>query len=121
MTAWIFITARNLRIDRLRKEFNWCEFSDGIMPPLPSDEISQDNALGARERQIRVRAVLEELGPEQRQIIELAYIEGLSHRQISERLSIPLATTKSHMRLAYQKVLGALDELRKHDDRAELR
>ena len=44
--------------------------------------------------------------------IKLAYIEGLSHSQIAERLSIPLGTVKSRMRLAYQKVRVALEDIR---------
>ena len=112
VSAWIFTIARNLRIDRLRREFNWGELSDEVLASRPSNEIAQDDALDLSERQDRVRAVLGDLGPEQRQIIELAYIEGLSHSQIAERLSIPLGTVKSRMRLAYQKVRGALEDLR---------
>ena len=112
VNGWIFTIARNLRIDRLRKEVNWHELSDEMLQALPSEDIAQDDALEAQERQKRVRAVLQELGPEQREIIELAYIEGLSHSQIGERLGLPLGTVKSRMRLAYQKVRVALEDLR---------
>jgi RNA polymerase sigma-70 factor, ECF subfamily len=112
VNGWIFTIARNLRIDRLRKEFNWLELSDEMLQALPSDDIAQDDALASRERQERVRVVLKDLGPEQRQIIELAYIEGFSHSQIAERLGLPLGTVKSRMRLAYQKVRVALEDLR---------
>jgi RNA polymerase sigma-70 factor, ECF subfamily len=111
-SAWIFTIARNLRIDRLRREFNWHELSDDMMQSLPSDDVAPDEAVAAIERQSKVRAVLAELNPEQRQIVTLAYIDGLSHSQIAERLSIPLGTVKSRMRLAYQKVRAALEDLR---------
>lgn len=112
VSAWIFTIARNLRIDRLRKEFNWSELSDELMQTLPSGEIAQDDAVAELEMQARVRRVLDGLAPEQREIVKLSYIDGLSHSQIAERLGIPLGTVKSRMRLAYQKVRPALEDLR---------
>lgn len=111
-SAWIFTIARNLRIDRLRREMNWQELSDEMVQSVPSDETAPDEALADRQAQERVRAVLAELGPEQREIVTLAYIDGLSHGQIADRLGIPLGTVKSRMRLAYQKVRARLEDLR---------
>lgn len=42
----------------------------------------------------------------------LAFIEGLPHSEIAERLSLPLGTVKSRIRLAYGKLRDALEELR---------
>ena len=112
VATWIFTIARNLRIDRLRKEFAWQELSNEIAETLPSDQIAPDEAVAERQRQIRVRAVLADLTPEQSEVVTLAYVEGLSHSEIAERLSLPLGTVKSRMRLAYQKVRTGLEDLR---------
>ena len=53
-----------------------------------------------------------EVGPEQREVVTLAYIEGLSHSEIAQRLALPLGTVKSRMRLAYQKVRMGLEDLK---------
>lgn len=111
LSTWIFTIARNLRIDRLRKEVAWQELSDTIVETLPSEDMAPDDAASDRQREKRVQAVLQSLSPEQRQVVELAYIEGLSHSDIAVRLSLPLGTVKSRMRLAYQKVRTALKDL----------
>ena len=110
--AWIFTIARNLRIDRVRREVAWQELPEGQAEARPSDEIAPDDAVGVRQRQARVQVVLAELPALQRQIVTLAFIDGLSHGEIAEKLSIPLGTVKSRMRLAYQKMRDALEDLK---------
>ncbi len=47
----------------------------------------------------RVRDCLDSLSPDQREVIELAYFEGLTQSEISDHSGIPLGTVKSRMRL----------------------
>ena len=111
VATWIFTIARNLRIDRLRREFAWQELSDEIAETLPSDQIAPDEAVASGQREVRVRAVLGALSPDQREVVVLSYVEGLSHAEIAQKLSLPLGTVKSRMRLAYQKVRLGLEDL----------
>jgi RNA polymerase sigma-70 factor, ECF subfamily len=106
-TTWIFTIARNLRIDRLRREVAWQPLPENAdeepsLDPLPDDELE------LRERRDKVRLALASLPEDQSEVIVLSYIEGLSHSEIAERLGLPLGTVKSRMRLAYQKVRDAL-------------
>jgi RNA polymerase sigma-70 factor (ECF subfamily) len=107
--TWIFAIARNLRIDRLRREVPWQELPQAH--EQAADEAPADELLTAKERQAQVRAALAELPPEQREIVVLSYIEGLSHGAIAARLGLPLGTVKSRMRIAYQKIRTALEDL----------
>jgi RNA polymerase sigma-70 factor (ECF subfamily) len=110
MTTWVFAIARNLRIDRLRREVPWQELPEGRMAEASSEPLP-DEAVAEKERQERVQAALAELPPEQKEVVSLAYLEGLSHSEIAERLGVPLGTVKSRMRIAYQKIRQALDSL----------
>jgi RNA polymerase sigma-70 factor (ECF subfamily) len=110
MTTWVFTIARNLRIDRLRREVPWQELPEGRLAeasgePLPDEELAE------KERQQRVQAALAELPAEQREVVSLAYLEGLSHSEIAGRLGVPLGTVKSRMRIAYQKIRQAVETL----------
>ena len=68
--------------------------------------------MSEREREARVRAALAELPPEQHEVVALSYLDGLSHGEIAARLGLPLGTVKSRMRMAYQRVRTALEDLK---------
>lgn len=110
MTTWVFAIARNLRIDRLRREVPWQELPEWRLAE-PSSEAQPDEAFAEKQRQLRVQAALAELPQDQREVVALAYLEGLTHSEIAARLGLPLGTVKSRMRIAYQKVRAALGDL----------
>ena len=109
--TWIFAIARNLRIDRLRREVPWQELPEDRLEGAASEALP-DEALAEKERQVRVRAALASLPPEQQEVVTLSYLEGLSHGEIAARLGLPLGTVKSRMRIAYQKIRAGLEDLR---------
>jgi RNA polymerase sigma-70 factor (ECF subfamily) len=110
--TWIFTIARNLRIDRLRREVPWQELPEKHRERAAGDAALPDEALAEKERQARIHAMLASLPPDQQQVVTLSYLEGLSHGEIAERLKLPLGTVKSRMRIAYQKIRVGLEDLR---------
>ncbi|MEO8456693.1 MAG: sigma-70 family RNA polymerase sigma factor [Chloroflexota bacterium] len=55
-----------------------------------------------------VRTALTGLPEEQRAVVDMAYYKGMTHVEIAEKLSLPLGTVKSRMRLALDKIRIAL-------------
>jgi len=55
-----------------------------------------------------VRESLKSLPAEQRQAIEMAYFEGMTHVEIAEKLELPLGTVKSRLRLGLEKLRSTL-------------
>lgn len=55
----------------------------------------------------RVRESVTGLSDDQRQVIEMAYFNGLTHREISEQTGVPIGTVKSRLRLGMAKLRTA--------------
>ena len=109
-STWIYTIARNLRIDRIRRETPWQELPEGHNEEA-SDDPAPDEQVSGRERQARVQDALTTLPKDQYDVVALSYLEGLSHSEIAERLDLPLGTVKSRMRLAYQKLRESVEDL----------
>jgi len=109
-STWVFTIARNLRIDRLRRNTVWQEFG-AEAEERPSEDDSPYDELQREQQREHVTEALTTLTSDQYEVVKLAYIEGLTHTEISEQLGVPLGTVKSRMRLAYGKIRERLGDL----------
>jgi RNA polymerase sigma-70 factor, ECF subfamily len=98
VAAWLVTVARSRAIDRVRSlgSRQRAETAAGAVPSPPSEDASAGATRG--QMRDRIGAALEGLPPPVRQVLELAYFEGLSQSEISTRLSVPLGTVKSWTR-----------------------
>ena len=107
VATWIYTIARNRRIDHARRANRpEPDPDDPQFQPDPEPDPARQFADGARDE--TVRAALEALAPEQREIVHLSFFAGLSHGEIAAHLQLPLGTIKSRLRLSFARLRGEL-------------
>jgi RNA polymerase sigma-70 factor, ECF subfamily len=102
---WLLAVARNRAIDYLRsaggRERNALELEEVDHPSLYTD---MERDILASDKARMIRAALEKLAPKQREVIELAYFEGLTQTEMAERMGQPLGTVKTWVRTALKNL-----------------
>jgi len=106
---WLLAVARNRAIDYLRsaggRERNALEFEETDHPALYVD---MERDILSSDKARRVKTAVEKLSPHQREVIELAYFEGLSQTEMAERMGQPLGTVKTWVRAALKNLRDEL-------------
>lgn len=97
--AYLLLLTRSMAINRLQKRRNrwqlvqrWSEQLFPSVVPGPHDHAEAENLAE------RVRTALASIPASQREVLEMAYYEGLSQSAIGERLQVPLGTVKTRAR-----------------------
>ena len=104
--AWLLMRVRSRGIDRLRaldtaRRHGLTQREEApLVSPPPGPDVEADHRRASR--------ALALLGDAQRVVLEAAYFEGLTHREIAERLGIPIGTVKSRLSAALARLQGAL-------------
>ena len=109
--AWLLNMARSRAIDRLRARRVRPEGApvaiDVVMETMSAPGDLAGDVLAGEDAAI-LRRELAALPLLQRMAIELAYFEGLSHREVAERLGEPLGTVKTRIRMGLLRLREAL-------------
>jgi RNA polymerase sigma-70 factor (ECF subfamily) len=109
--SWLLTIVHHCAIDLLRRRAG--------APPVVAglDEMAERRSVpdawsevSGRIESDRVRTAVETLPGEQRRAIEMAFFDGLTHREIAERDGLPLGTVKGRLRLGLKRLSGILAE-----------
>jgi len=110
--SWVLSVVHNRAIDAMRRVGSKTGRDvpdEGIADRLPAAERTEAE-VERRDDVRQVRTALDELPPDQRRVIELAYFGGFTHSQIAEMLDLPPGTVKGRMRLGLTKMRYVLGE-----------
>lgn len=97
--TWMLNLARNTAIDKLRSKG---EIMQGKIQTGEDIVYKQEQGLKTEQQTdtIGLKAIVAEMQPEHKTIVELAYFKGYTLDEISKALDIPLGTVKTRMRKA---------------------
>jgi RNA polymerase sigma-70 factor, ECF subfamily len=105
VTTWLYTIARNRAVELLRRHAARpaelrAELELGDESPDPADLV------GEADRAQQIAEAMAELPEAQLAVLRLAYFDGLTHVEISERLGLPLGTVKGRLRLSLERLRG---------------
>jgi RNA polymerase sigma-70 factor, ECF subfamily len=118
LLPWLFRITRNRAIDRIRSRRRQQAKARRLVahgalgsPSVPAKEPDEAARPGWHVHE-SVHAALRQLPPDQLQVVQMAYFEGLTHSEIATGLGIPLGTVKTRLRLAFDKLRSGLASLK---------
>ena len=101
VAGWVFQIARNRKIDIIRRERR--PVPEDLSEPT-IDEADGEQIVALEQEAAKLRAALSALSPEQRSVVERAYIGDLTHAEIQAETGLPLGTIKSRIRLGIERL-----------------
>ena len=103
------------REERIRSRQERASNLEPVAVEDPAEGVA--DAADLADRRTEVRAALDTLPPEQRQVLEMAYYGGKTQVQIAEEIEIPIGTVKTRTLAAMRKLRVILDRTTaSHDD-----
>jgi RNA polymerase sigma-70 factor (ECF subfamily) len=111
VTAWLVMLARSRALDRVRSKGSRSKHETALPEsyqfhdPAATPEKSAEFNL----RRSRIATALNSLPLEQRELVQLAFFDGLSHSELAEKLGQPLGTVKTRIRSGILKLREQLE------------
>lgn len=117
-TTFIAMIARRRLIDRMRKRSRQPgidSLEDILAEPFENKDLEMQVSIEAKE----AAQAMKSLRVEQRQILHLSIVQGLSHQEIADALSMPLGTVKTHARRGLMQIREILSSGDNSEDTKE--
>jgi RNA polymerase sigma-70 factor (ECF subfamily) len=114
LSTWIFTIARNLRVDRHRRDGAAADHETALAEEheqIPSGAATAEELLNTARRERSVRLALARLPADEATLVRLSFYDDQPHAQIASELQIPLGTVKSRMRRAIAHLRRLLDTI----------
>ena len=115
--GWMVTLTRRRAIDALRKKQAYARAEERLQAeperqPLAWVENATEKDIEAGDTRVLMAKVINSLPEAQQQVIELAFFQGMSQREIAFHTNVPLGTVKTRLELGLKKIYDRLKELR---------
>lgn len=108
---WLATIARRTAIDLHRREARRATTALEHEADRPA-AVDVATVVGRSFEVWEVRRAVDELPDDERAVVRLQHLEGLTHAEVAERLNVPLGTVKSRSHRAHQRLAAGLGHLR---------
>jgi RNA polymerase sigma-70 factor (ECF subfamily) len=108
--SYLMTIVHNKTIDRLRRKGRRPEAALEFAESVPDNSEDLAESVARQSEGETVRAALGTLPAEQRSAIEMTYFGGMTINEVAGRMSVPVGTVKSRLRLALQHLRRRLAE-----------
>jgi RNA polymerase sigma-70 factor (ECF subfamily) len=109
---WLATIARRVAIDVHRREQRRAHEQLDDVSPLEPALVSTPPDIEQAFEGWEVRKAIDELPPDERQLVELQHLHGLTHTEIAARIGVPVGTVKSRSFRAHRRLAARLGHLR---------
>ena len=115
--GWMVTLTRRRAIDALRKKQAYARAEERLQAqpeqqPIAWVQNTTENDIEAGDTRALMAKVINSLPEAQQQVIELAFFQGMSQREIASHTNIPLGTVKTRLELGLKKIYDGLKDLR---------
>jgi RNA polymerase sigma-70 factor (ECF subfamily) len=115
--GWMVTLTRRRSIDALRKKQAYARAEERLQAepeqqPLAWVQNTTEKEIEAGDTRVLMAKVINSLPEAQQQVIELAFFQGMSQREIASNTNIPLGTVKTRLELGLKKIYDGLKELK---------
>jgi len=115
--GWMVTLTRRRAIDALRKRQAYARAEERLQAeseqqPLAWVQNVTEQEIRAGDTRVLMAKVISSLPEAQQQVIELAFFQGMSQREIAFNTNIPLGTVKTRLELGLKKIYDGLKELK---------
>ncbi len=115
--GWMVTLTRRRAIDALRKRQAYARAEERLQAepeqqPLAWVQNTTEKEIEAGDTRVLMAKVINSLPEAQQQVIELAFFQGMSQREIASNTNIPLGTVKTRLELGLKKIYDGLKELK---------
>jgi len=104
LAPWVYAIARRTAIDIYRREMR------APIPQVVADDsmVVEPLSFARTWEAWEVRQAIEKLPADERDVVQLGHLAGLSHREIADRLGVPVGTVKSRSARAHRRLASLL-------------
>jgi RNA polymerase sigma-70 factor (ECF subfamily) len=115
--GWMVTLTRRRAIDALRKRQAYARAEERLQAepeqqPLAWVQNTTEKEIEAGDTRVLMAKVINSLPEAQQQVIELAFFQGMSQREIASNTNIPLGTVKTRLELGLKKIYDGLKDLK---------